>query len=310
MGLDLDSSEIKHFHEEEIMIARNEKIEKTTGQKNRKMEEEGQRALGETAIRKYYQEKNETLPSFKKNTRKADIFTIEELRRYFNPDIYGNPDLYLFYLCCLTAGLRPGEGRGLRPRQILFDKEALIVDGFIKKNGARTTYNTEATGECWKHRIVPLPDLTLRLLKEHIEWNQLNDDDFCFTAKKDPSRPVTEWYLRNYMAQVIKEAGIQQQGRKLVLDSFRLTYAAHLWQEIPAGAVMQLVGRKNFGMMEQYNKRGVDGSLAEFVGAELAVGKLFTQSGKTDHQGLSDRLGLDTGKDDIETTMRGNNDTA
>jgi integrase len=295
MGLDLDTSDNKHFHEEEIMIMRDEKVQEITGQRDWNMEKEGQRALGETAIRKYYQEKTEPLPSFKKNTRKADIFTIEELRSYFNPDIYGDPDLYLFYLCCLTAGLRPGEGRGLRPRQILFDKEALVVDGFIKKNGARTTYNTEAAGECWKHRIIPLPDLTLRLLKEHIERNRFNDDDFFFTDKKNPSRPVTEFYIRNYMAQIIKKAGIPQQGRRLVLDSFRLTYAAHLWRVVPAGAVMQLVGRKTFGMMEQYNRRDIDGSLAEFIGAELAVGKLFTQSGKTDHQGLSDKPGDEYG---------------
>jgi integrase len=287
MGLDLNTSDNKHFHEEEIMILSDEKVQAIAGQGGQKMEKEGQRALGKTAIGKYDQGKNETLPSFGKNTRKADIFTIEELRGYFNPDIYGDPDLYLFYLCCLTAGLHPGEGRGLRPRQILFDKEALIVDGFIGKNGARTTYNTKGAGECWKHRIVPLPDLTLRLLKEHIERNRLQDDDFCFTTKKDPSQPVTEWYLRNHMARIIKKAGIQQQGRKLALDSFRFTFATHLWRELLAGAVMQLVGRKTFGMMEQYNKRGIDGSLAEFIGAELAVGKIFTQSGKTNHQGSS-----------------------
>ncbi|MDR2072817.1 MAG: site-specific integrase [Spirochaetaceae bacterium] len=288
------------------MIAHDEKVQKTSGQRDWEMDKEKQKVLGKTAIGKYYQEKNEPLPSCKKNTWKADIFTIEELRGYFNPDIYGDPDLYLFYLCCLTAGLRPGEGRGLRSKQILFDKEALIVDGFIGKNGARTTYNKEGAGKYWKHRIVPLPELTLRLLKEHIERNRLKDDDFCFTPKKDPSRPVTEWYLRNHMERIIKKAGIQQQERKLGLDSFRFTYAAHLWQEIPAGIVMQLVGRKTFGMMEQYNKRDIDGSLAEFIGAELAVGKLFAQSGETDHQGLFDKLGLDIGNNDIEIIMRGN----
>jgi hypothetical protein len=89
------------------------------------------------------------------------------------------------------------------------------------------------------------------------------------------------------MAQGIEKAEIQQQGRKLALDSFRLTYAAHLWRELPARAVMRLVRRKTFGMMEQYDKRGIDGSLAEFIDAELAVGKLFVQSGETDHQDVS-----------------------
>jgi hypothetical protein len=108
------------------------------------------------------------------------------------------------------------------------------------------------------------------------------------------------------MTEVINKAGIPQQGRKLVLDSFRFTYAAHLWREVPAMAVMQLVGRKTFGMMEQYNRRDIDGSLAEFIGAELAIGKLFTQNEKTDHQGLSDKSGDDTGNNAIEITMREN----
>jgi integrase len=153
----------------------------------------------------------------------VDIFTDWELERYFNPDIYEDTDLYLFYLCCLTAGLRPGEARGLRPKQILFDLKALMVDGFVKKNGVRTAYNKERPGEYLKLRIVPLPDLTFRLLKEHIERKRLKDNDFCFTGKKDPSRPVTERYIYGYMARIIKKADIQAWDRKLAINSFRYT---------------------------------------------------------------------------------------
>jgi integrase len=147
------------------------------------------------------------------------------LKRFFNPGIYRDQDLYLFYLCCLTAGLRPGETRGLCTRHILFDKKALIVDGFVRKNEVRTAYNEKLTGEYLKLRIVPLPDMTLRLLKEYIERKRLKGDDFIFSAKKDPSRPVTEYYIRDHMACIIEKAEIQLQGRKLVLQSFRFTYA-------------------------------------------------------------------------------------
>jgi hypothetical protein len=41
----------------------------------------------------------------RKQCPKEDIFTTEELERFFNPEIYGDTELYLFYLCCLTAGL-------------------------------------------------------------------------------------------------------------------------------------------------------------------------------------------------------------
>jgi integrase len=98
-----------------------------------------------------------SFPSFKKNTRKADIFTEDELRSYFNPELYADQNLYLFYLCCLSAALRPGKAHRLRPKQILFDKEALIVDGFVKKNGVRTGYDEKRTGDYTKLRLIPRP---------------------------------------------------------------------------------------------------------------------------------------------------------
>jgi hypothetical protein len=57
MGLNLDTSDNKHFHEEEIIIMRDEKVQEITGQRDLEMEKEGKKALWKT-----------------------DIFTIEELR--------------------------------------------------------------------------------------------------------------------------------------------------------------------------------------------------------------------------------------
>jgi hypothetical protein len=60
---------------------------------------------------------------------KEDIFTTGESERFFNPGIYGDTEPYLFYLCCLTAGLQPGEGRRLRLKQILFASSGLWATG-------------------------------------------------------------------------------------------------------------------------------------------------------------------------------------
>jgi integrase len=226
-----------------------------------------------------------SFPIFKRNTRKTDTFTDWELERYFNPDIYEDSDMYLFYLCCLTAGLRSGEARGLRPKQILFDRKALMVDGFVKKNGIRTAYSKKKPGEYLKLRIVPLPDLTLRLLKEHIERKRLKDNDFCFTGKKDPSRPIAERYIYGYMARIMKKANIQTWDRKLTINSFRYTYAASIRRELPAGTVMKLVGRKYIGMMEFYKKRNSDETLAGLAGVETAVQKLLPKEGTPGRNG-------------------------
>jgi integrase len=226
-----------------------------------------------------------SFPVFKRNTRKTDTFTDWELERYFNPDIYKDSDMYLFYLCCLTAGLRPGDARGLRPKQILFDRKALMVDGFVKKNGVRTAYNKKKPGEYLKLRIVPLPDLTLRLLKEHIKRKRLKDNDFCFTSKQDPSRLIAERYIYGYIARILKKADIQAWDRKLTINSFRYTYAASIRRELSAGTVMKLVGRKYIGMMELYNKRDLDEALAGFAGVEIAVQKLLRKEGTLGRNG-------------------------
>jgi integrase len=246
-----------------IMLLRKESVEKRTGQQAQARVKNGRKPLRKAATGKC--------------SRRADIFADGELEKFFNSRIYGDSERYLFYLCCLTAGLRPGEARGLRAKQILFDRAMLIVDGSVKKNGDRTAYDKKGHRGYWKLRIVPLPDLTLRMLKEHIERKRLKDDDFIFAAKKDPSRPVTEYYIHDHMARIIREAGIQAQGRKLTVHSFRFTYTTFMRQELPAGMVMKLIGYRITGVAEHY--RGIDESSAGLAGAAAAVEKLLTQPG-------------------------------
>jgi integrase len=247
-----------------IMIVRKGNIEKRTGRQAQAVEKNGRKPPRETLGGNC--------------SRRADIFTDEELERFFNSRIYGDSEPYLFYLCCLTAGLRPGETRGLRPKQIMFDRNMLIVDGSVKKNGDRTAYNKKGHREYWKLRIVPLPDLTLSMFKEHIERRGLKDDDFIFAAQKDPSRPVTESSIHDHMARIIREAGIQARGRRLTINSFRYTFINRIRRELPTGIVMKLVGRKLFGIMDHYHGRGIDESSARLAGAGTAVEKLLPKA--------------------------------
>jgi integrase len=219
-----------------------------------------------------------TFPTFVKNSKKGDIFTAEELTRLFNPELYKDKELYLFYLCCLSGGLRMGEARGLRPRQILHDKKALIVDGFVKPNGVRTNYNKKGTEEHPKFRIVPLPDSTLNLLKEHIEEKGIVEDDFIFKGQKEPDKPITAFYVHDNLKRIMEKAGIEINGRRLIVHSFRFTYVTFMRRELPAETVMKLVGHTTIGMTEYYNKRVIDESLADITGADTAVQKLLTKA--------------------------------
>jgi integrase len=217
-----------------------------------------------------------SFPAFIKKSKKGDIFTPEELTKLFNPDLYEDKALYLFYLCCLSGGLRMGEARGLHPKQILFDKKALIIDGFVKQDGTRTNYNKKGTEEHPKLRIVPLPDITLNLLKEHIAKNEIAEDDFIFAGRREPDKSMTEDYARKNLERIMEKSKIEINGRRLIVHSFRFTYVTYMRRELPAETVMKLVGHTTIGMTEYYNKRIIDESLAGLTGADTAVAKLLT----------------------------------
>jgi integrase len=214
-------------------------------------------------------------PKFVRNVKKADIFTTDELNRLLVPENFPSGETYLFFLCLLSGGLRLGEAAGMRVKQVLFESRALIVDGFIKYDYTRAPYNKKGSEEHPKARIVPLPDITLNLLKEHIDTNKYQDEEYIFRACRDRRRPVDPYYIEVTLRRAMAEAGITPDGRKLVVHSFRYTYVTRMRRELPADTVMKLAGHTTVGMTEYYNKKVIDTSLKQLIGADTAAANLF-----------------------------------
>jgi integrase len=63
-------------------------------------------------------------PAFAKNSKKADIFTSPELKLLFTPENFPSPEFFLFFLLSLSGGLRLGEARAVRLKQIMFEKKS------------------------------------------------------------------------------------------------------------------------------------------------------------------------------------------
>jgi integrase len=97
-------------------------------------------------------------PRFALHKKKADIFTTMELKAFLKPENFPNDMFFLFFLLSLSGGLRLGEARAVRLKQFVFNRKALIIDGFCKENGERTNYNKKGSEEDPKFRIVLLPD--------------------------------------------------------------------------------------------------------------------------------------------------------
>ncbi|MDR0524992.1 MAG: site-specific integrase, partial [Spirochaetaceae bacterium] len=233
---------------------------------------------------------------FRQESKKADIFTTGELKRLFVPENFPSRTLYLFFLLCLSGGLRLGETRAVRPKQILFERNALIVDGFCKEDGSRTTYNKTGSPDNPRFRIVLLPGFTTTQLAEYILENGISLEDFCFSID---GKPVKRAYAQYTFRLAMEKAGtirssveyrksdehkpggnvltssLMPDGRRLCVHSLRYTYVTRMRRELPAELVMKMVGHTKVDMTDYYTKKALEESLAGIMDAVGAVDNLF-----------------------------------
>jgi integrase len=253
-------------------------------------------------------------PTFRRNVRKADIFTPAELTRIFIPENFPSEMMFLFFLCCLSAGLRLGEARAIRQKQLLFDRKVLIVDGYCKQNGKRTNYNKKGSPDNPKFRIVFLPDMTIERLEDFTRKRALQPEDLVFTAS--PGIPIRSEWAEDVFDRALIKAGLAidlkklereakkaakegnnppainisyketdyrkgkvfiADGRKLVPHSLRYTYVSLMRRELSAHELQPLTGHTSVDMVDYYNRKVLDLALASLPpGAAVAANALFT----------------------------------
>jgi hypothetical protein len=185
----------------------------------------------------------------------------------------------------------------VRPKQILFNRKALIVDGFCKRNGNRTTYNKKGTPDNPRLRVALLPDFTLSKIADHITKNGIMPDDFCFTID---GQPIGQSHAESVFSTALVKAGITitksafkkteayQLGqriiksdlmpdrRKLVVHSLRYTYVTRMRRELSAEIVGKMVGHLSFEQTDYYtSKCALDEALAGLIGADSAADNFF-----------------------------------
>ncbi|MCI1208528.1 MAG: hypothetical protein LKF96_03675 [Treponema sp.] len=78
---------------------------------------------------------------FKRNSKRQSVLSTRELETLFVPRNFSSEMFYVFYLLCVSAGMRLGEVRAFRKCQFNKDKKAIIIDGFLSANGVRNPFN-------------------------------------------------------------------------------------------------------------------------------------------------------------------------
>lgn len=212
-------------------------------------------------------------PRFARNSKKADIFTTEELEVLFDKSKWSNERDYLALLCMVSFGLRIGEVRAIQLRQFIFERNALVVDGFCKSNGKRTDYNKKGNDEDKKWRVSFAPSSTISQIIEYVNAHNIGIDDFVF-AHEDGT-PLRREYLEDVLNRQLKIVGIEKGSRKLVPHSFRFTYVTRMRRELPAETVRKLAGHSSAEMTEYYTRAAIPEMVEGLKDAVPAADMLF-----------------------------------
>jgi integrase len=238
-------------------------------------------------------------PTIGKESNKADIFTESELERIFRPANFSPDFFFLFFLTALSGGLRLGEMRAMRAKQIIFEKKAVIVDGFLKADGRRTVYNKKGSPEHPKLRVIPYPDLTLQLLAAHVTRNAVQPDEYVFTYNGAPvSNSLAETAFNRVLikagitpdietlkargiwkgGRVQKKEGFIPGGRRLVPHSLRYTYITRMSRDVDAHNLIKITGHESTVMIDYYNRKNLEMALAAIPHVDGATKTLLPQA--------------------------------
>ncbi|MDR2734277.1 MAG: tyrosine-type recombinase/integrase [Spirochaetota bacterium] len=215
-------------------------------------------------------------PAFKRfvrHSKKPDIFTTDELNRLFKPENFRDEMSYLFFLLCFSAGLRLGEALAVRPCQILHDRQALIVDGFLRYNHERTNYNKTGTAENNRFRVTMLPKYVLAKLADYIYRRNIQQEALIFT--NSAGAPQSSGWAQYVFALALKKAGVDTARRKLCIHALRFTYVTRMRALLPVEIVQRAVGHMSADMTDYYTRPSLEASLKGVEGLEQASEKLF-----------------------------------
>ena len=200
-----------------------------------------------------------------KESRKRDIFSMDELRLLFPPvwkelvTVWGQPRYAALFLTMATTGIREGEARALQWRHVLPNgwmtiERAVKIDGTIGSLKKR-----ERTGE---PRVVALPSRTQSAISQ---WRLVSPfkrpDDLVFFGDR-PDHLLNRRTFQDIFARALdgehhedesKPVRIVKAERYLTPHSLRHTYNTMMRRSIPADALLALMGHRDSRMSEHYD---------------------------------------------------------
>lgn len=209
---------------------------------------------------------------FKRNAKKADVLTETDIKALFRARNFRDQDLFLMYELGLCCGLRLSEMRGVRLRQIIAQKNALVVDGYINKLGERTNYNKKGSEERPKFRVVFLPETLRDKILARAAQKGLDSEDFLFAKE---GRPFAQSFVYKNFVRAVKLSEIPANGRKITPHSLRYTYITRMRGQLPGEVVRKLAGHSSIEMTDYYTRASLNDLIEELEPTQQSVERCF-----------------------------------
>ena len=194
-------------------------------------------------------------PKFRRNSRKKDIFSTEELNILFNESLWMD------------------MSRNHYSKHPQFDEGILVIDGFYKSNQLyRTNYTKCGSEEDKKLRVAPLPEDLAQILRNYILQNNLSGNDYVFMRY---GKPIRKWLAEEWFRRILSMSDINAENRILTPHSLRYTYITRMRREVAGETVQKIAGHNSLAMTDHYTRAAISEMVEAVKPAMEAANRLF-----------------------------------
>jgi integrase len=207
-----------------------------------------------------------------KSKVERDIFTVDDLKLLFPLDsteinrIWGNTKNSALFLIIASTGVRSGEVRALQWKHVLKDGW-LYIEQAAKPGGKVAETKTE--------RLVYMPARVQQALDSWRQESVYNEpEDFIFFGA-NRNRPINVTTVSKLLPKAIKRAGVVENGRNLVVHSFRHTFNTMMRKQIPEDLLRQLTGHKSESMTNLYDHPTIEDKIQTLTNVTPMIEELW-----------------------------------
>lgn len=209
---------------------------------------------------------------FKRNSKRQSVLSTEELSTFLQRENFPSEMFFIFFIVCVSAGMRLGEIRGMRKCQFLKDDKAILIDGFLDRNGNRNNFCKTGSEENPRYRVTLIPDSTVQILNYWIEKNNLVENDYVFLYDEKPIR--TE-YAEIIFRRALKNAEIDTTERKITPHALRYTFVTRTRRLVGAKVAQDFAGHTSERMTDHYTVFELNETVKQIAPLQTKVNAFF-----------------------------------